>query len=52
MTNSTSGEILEVLEVLSMKLEGGKRHERSFEWHTNQQSNNCDRFLSVVHLLK
>lgn len=52
MTNSTSGEILEVLEVLSVKLEGGKRHERSFERHTNQHSNNCDRFLSVVNLLK
>lgn len=52
MTNSVSDKILEMLEVLSMKLEGGKRHERSFEWHSNQHGSNCDRFLSVVNLLK
>lgn len=41
-----------MLEVLRMKLEGGKRHEKSFEWYANQHKSNCDRLLSVVDLLK
>lgn len=52
MTNSISDKILKMLEVLRMKLEGGKRHEKSFEWYANQHKSNCDRLLSVVDLLK